>query len=94
MWLVIVFGFALFGLGYLLFFPGIYTDFSSVGLNNRITIASSLGASFALVAIAGLASSVLRSSLARAHAFSLALGLICGVNCLVVSGIGFFWGRG
>ncbi len=91
-WLV-VFGFVLFGLGYVLFFPGMGSDFSSVGLKNRIAIASSLGASFVLVAIAGLASSVLRSTLARARAFSVALGLICGVNCLVVSGIAFFWGE-
>ncbi|MGA7859461.1 MAG: hypothetical protein WCA11_16120 [Terracidiphilus sp.] len=92
LWLVVL-GFVLFGLGYLLFFPGMGSDFSSVGLNNRTTITSALGASFVLVAIAGLASSVLRSSLTRARAFSVALGLICGVNCLVVNGIAFYWGE-
>jgi hypothetical protein len=90
LWLVLL-GFVLFGLGYVLFFRDMNTDFSVAGLNNRITIASSLGASFVLVAIAGLASSVLRPDLARARAFSVLMGLICGLNCLAVSGIGYFW---
>lgn len=90
LWLVLL-GFVLFGLGYVLFFQDINTDFSIVGLDNRTTIASSLGASFVLVAIAGLSSSVLRLDLTRARAFSVLMGLICGLNCLVVSGFGYFW---
>ena len=65
--------------GHNLFFHEVDTNFSIVGLTNRITIASSLGAAFVLVAIVGLASSLLRSNLARALVFSLAIGAICGV---------------
>jgi len=90
LWLIIL-GFILFGLGFALFFPGIEVNFSTAGIANRVAIAAALGASCTLVAMVGLACSVLKSELARARAFSLAIGLICGMNSLVVSGIGFFW---
>ena len=89
-WLMVV-GFVLFGLGYALFFPGIRVNFASAGLANRIEIASALGASCVLVAIVGLVCSLPPSHQARNRTFSLAVALICAVNCLVVSGIGFFW---
>jgi hypothetical protein len=85
-------GFAVFGLGYALLFSDIGTDFSTAGLSNRTEIASALGASCTLVAVAGIACSVPRSQNARKKAFGLMIGLICGVNCLAVNGIGFFWG--
>jgi len=88
---LLVVGFVLFGLGYALFFPGIEVNFASAGLANRIEIASAPGASCVLVAIVGLACSLPPSHLARNRTFSLAVALICAVNCLVVSGIGFFW---
>jgi hypothetical protein len=84
-------GFVIFGLGFVLFFPNDYYDFSAVGSNSRIVIASALGASCVLVALAGLACSVLKSQVRRARAFSLSIGLICGLNSLAVSGIGYFW---
>ena len=84
-------GFVIFGLGFVLFFPNDYYDFSAVGSNSRMVIASALGASCVLVALAGLACSVLKSQVRRARAFSLAIGLICGLNSLAVSGIGYFW---
>jgi hypothetical protein len=34
---------------------------------------------------------VLKSQVRRARAFSLSIGLICGLNSLAVSGIGYFW---
>lgn len=90
LWLIVL-GFVLFGLGFALFFPGLEVDFSSAGLSNRVEIVSALGASCTLVAMVGLACSVLKSQSVRVRAFSLAIGLICGMNSLVVSGIGFFW---
>ena len=89
-WLIIV-GFGVFGLGYGLFLPGVETNFSTAGLANRVSIASALGAAIVQVAILGLACSLLKSKVARARMFALVLGIICGVNCLVVSGIAFFW---
>jgi hypothetical protein len=89
--LLTVLGFVLFGLGYMLFFLFVETDFSSAGLSNRITIASALGTSFVLVALVGLASSVLRPLRVQARAFSFGIALICSTNCLVMSGIGFYW---
>ena len=50
-----------FFLGYGLFFPGIDVNFSTTGLANRVSIASAPGATFAQVAIKGLACSALRS---------------------------------
>src|SRR6185503_2998850 len=47
----IAFGLVLFGLGYALFSPVPGTAFESAGLNNRITIASALGASCVIVGL-------------------------------------------
>ena len=88
-----VLGFALFGLGCALFFPDSAFNFSSAGIQNRTTIASALGAACILMAGAGLASSLIRSPAARVRTYSLAVGLICGANCMVVNGIGFYWAR-
>jgi hypothetical protein len=87
----IVLGFAVFGLGFVLFVGVPTLGFRTAGLDNRIAIASALGAAIVLVAMANLASSALKSPALRTRAFSLAIGLICGVNCLVVGGIAFFW---
>jgi len=92
LWLMIL-GFVLFGLGFALFFPSLDVDFSSVGTSNRIAIVSALGACCTLIAIVGLACSVLTTQRARARAFSLAIGVFCGMNSLVVSGIGSYWGK-
>jgi hypothetical protein len=90
LWLIVQ-GFAIFGLGYGLFFPGITVNFSTAGIANRVAIASAPGAAFILVAMAGLACSMLKSHVARARAFSFTIGAICLANCLIVSGIAFFW---
>jgi hypothetical protein len=90
MWLIAA-GFGVFALGYCLFLSNIYTDFSSIGMSNRVEIGSAPGAACVLVGIAGLLCSALRSDVARAHMFSFAMGIICGVNCLVVNGITSFW---
>ena len=89
-WLIVV-GFGLFALGYGLFLSSIDTNFSSPGLANRAVIGSATGAACVLVAIAGLMCSVFKSEVARARMFSFAIGIVCGVNCLVVSGITSFW---
>jgi hypothetical protein len=88
---LIVFGFVLFGLGCALFFPDNHFDFSSPGIQNRTAIASALGAACMLIAAAGLACSLIGSVTARVRAYSLAVGLICGTNCLAVNGIAFYW---
>jgi len=88
---LILVGFVIFGLGFALLFPSLDVDFCTPGLYNHMAIASAIGASFVTVAIASLACSFLKSKAARALAFSLMIGLISGVNSLVVSGITFFW---
>jgi hypothetical protein len=84
-------GFVLFGLGYGLFFRDPNTNFSTAGINNRVAIASALGAAFVAVAVVALACSLLRSGVARVRTFSIAMGLICGANCLAVNGIAHYW---
>ena len=88
---LIAFGFLIFFLGYAMFFSGLNFNFSSAGINNRVAIASAIGASCILVAIAALVSSLVKSAPTRAHVFSLAIALICAANSLVVSGLGFYW---
>jgi hypothetical protein len=90
LWLIVV-GFGLFALGYGLFLSSIDTNFSSPGLANRAAIGSALGAACVLVAIAGLMCSALKSDVARARVFAVAMGVTCGVNCLVVNGLASFW---
>ena len=88
---LIVLGFVLFGLGCALFFPDRSFDLSSAGIQNRTAIASALGAACVLIAGTSLACSLIRSATARVRAYSLMIGLTCGVNCLLVNGIGFYW---
>ena len=90
LWLIAL-GFGVFALGYGLFLGSIDTNFSTAGLANRVVIASAPSAAFVLVAIVGLACSMLKSQVARARMFAFAMGIICGVNCLAMSGIAFFW---
>ena len=90
LWLIVL-GFVLFGLGFVLFFASIRTNFSTAGLANRVEIASALGASCTLFAMAELACSVLNSQKMRIRIFAFTIGLICGINSLLVSGIAFFW---
>lgn len=87
----IVVGFVVFGLGFALFFSNSTTDFSSPGPENRIAIASALGASFMLVAFVGMACSILRSDSLRVRAFSILIAIICGANTLVLNGIAHSW---
>ncbi len=87
---LIVAGFVFFGLGYALFFTAI-PNFNSPGIDNRLAIASAPGAACVLVAIAGLACSVVKNSALRVRAFAIVIAAICGANSLVVSGVGFFW---
>ena len=84
-------GFVLFGLGYALFFASSDIDFSSPGLQNRVAIASALGASFVLVALFGMACSILKNDSLRVRVFCILVGMICGANSLVVSGIAHYW---
>lgn len=91
--LLIAAGFVLFGLGCALFFTDNTFNFSSAGIANRTAIASALGASCVLTAVIGLLSSLPRLERVRVRTFGVLLGLVCGINSLVVSGIGFYWAR-
>jgi hypothetical protein len=84
-------GFVLFGLGFAIFFPDLSSEFSTPDLSNRVVIASALGTACTLVGVMGLACSLFKPGTARARAFSLAIGVLCGAYSLVVSGIAFFW---
>lgn len=90
LWFIVV-GFVLFGLGFALFFADSDTAFTSQGIGNRVAIASAVGASFVLVAFVGMACSVLKNDSLRVRAFSILIGMICGVNSLAVSGIAHYW---
>ncbi len=84
-------GFALFGLGILLFVFVPDINFLTTGVDNRISIAAALGVPFVWVALVGLACSFLRKPVTRARTFSIAMGLICAMNSLAVSGIAHYW---
>ena len=87
---LIALSFILFGLGFLFFAHDLDSNFSDPGFSNRVTIAAALGPPFLWVALVALACSFVTSPIARLRIFSVVIGLICGVNCLVVSGIGHF----
>ena len=89
LWLILI-SFVVFALGYGLFLPVIDANFSSAGVANRVTMASALGAACVPVAIAGLICWLI-SPLLRHRVFSVVMGLICAVNCLVMCGIGHYW---
>ncbi|HEY2468435.1 MAG TPA: hypothetical protein VGI45_11460 [Terracidiphilus sp.] len=88
LWLLLM-GLVLFWLGFVLFFPSAASNFSTAGLDNRVAMASALGASCVLVAMAGLASLLLGSW--RKPAYCVLIGVVCGVECLIVNGLGWFW---
>ncbi len=89
---LIVSGFALYFLGVALFARDLNSNFSSAGLNNRIVIASSLGAAAVCVGVLSqIARALTRSEAARWRTFSILVGFICGLYCLVVNGIASFW---
>jgi hypothetical protein len=90
LWLIVI-GFVLFALGYALFFHSPFMEFNSQEYGNRVVIASALGAAFVLVAVAGLVCSIVKSGTLRVRAFSVAMGLICGVNSLAACGIAHYW---
>ena len=89
-WLLFAAGFGVFWLGAILFAWNAHADFSTAGIDNRITVASALGAACVEVAVVGLGCSMLRSEI-RTRTLAVGLGLVCGLNCLVTSGIGWFW---
>ena len=88
--LLAISGLLVFLLGYLLFFAAADKDFSVGGMDNRITIASAVGASFIEVAFCGIACCLSRP-VHRKRVFGIVVGLVCGVNCLVTAGIANFW---
>jgi hypothetical protein len=88
---LIALAFILFGLGFLLFAHDLNSNFSDPGLDNRVTIAAALGVPLLWVALTGLTCSFITGPVAPLRTFSVAIGLICGVNCLVVSGIAHYW---
>ncbi len=90
LWLIVI-GFVLFALGYALFFHSPFMEFNSQEYGNRVVIASALGAAFVLVAVAGLVCSIVKSGALRVRAFSIVIGLICGVNSLAACGIAHYW---
>jgi hypothetical protein len=88
--LLLASGFVVFELGFALFGISTESDFSRVGLNDRLQIASALGAACVEVAFVGLLCSLLKPAI-RMRVLSVIIGIICGVNCLASSGIAYFW---
>jgi hypothetical protein len=92
-WLAVV-GFLLFFVGIGLLVNRLDYNYSTAGSLNRVVIASALGTACILVAAAGLLCSVFTQDIVRARVLAIAIGVICGTNCLAVSGIAWFWQRG
>ena len=88
--LYFILGFILFCSGYGLFIMA-QDSFSTPGINNRVEIVSALGATLSEVALIELIVCCLRSKKAIRWVRSLALGTVCGLNCLVLYGIAYYW---
>jgi dolichyl-phosphate-mannose-protein mannosyltransferase len=89
LWLLAA-GCVVYGLGFGLFFANDRLDFTGAGLANRVTIASALGTSCILAAGVGFACSLLKPHVSTLM-YCGAIGAICGMNCLVMDGIGSYW---
>ena len=90
---IVLLGLLIFCLGFVLFFTssGQTLEFTTVGLDNRIAIASAPGAACVAVALAALVSSLVRSPVLRLRCFSVLVAFICAGSCLVVDGIASYW---
>lgn len=84
-------GFVLFFLGTLLLANQPSSDFATTGTDNRFSMAAAVGAACVLVALLGTASALVPNCAVRAKIFAGLVGLACGVNCLVLSGISHYW---
>ena len=84
-------GLVFFELGYAWFFLDPGSSFETAGLNNRVAIASAVGASCILVALLSLICSCIRSTVASTRFFTISIGLVVCLYCLVLNGIGSFW---
>jgi hypothetical protein len=89
--LLVVAGFGIFALGFALFFAAPFNPLSSAGIANRVAIAAAPGAACVSIGIVGALCGVLPSPVIRLRTFGVAVGLLCGLNSLVVNGIGFYW---
>ncbi len=88
---LVALGFALYALGIFLFARELNADFSSPGINNRITSASALGPAMVWIGLVGLICQLFRRESIRRRIFAIVVGLICGANCLAVNGIASYW---
>ena len=84
-------GIILFFLGYGLFINYLDYDFSAPGNANRVVIASALGVACVEVAACGFLTLLIKSNRTRRVVFGTAVAMICGANCLAMSGIGWCW---
>jgi hypothetical protein len=84
-------GFVLFWLGAGLFLNRLDIEFAITGTDNRVSMAAAIGAACVLVGLLCVAIGPLRGSGARTGVFAGLLGVVCGLNCLVLNGIAHYW---
>jgi hypothetical protein len=84
-------GFVLFWLGTGLFLPRVDIDFAITGTDNRVSMAAAIGAACVAVGLLYAATALVRPGSAHTKTFAALLGLVCGVNCLVLNGIAHYW---
>ena len=84
-------GFALFWLGAGLFLNRVDIEFAITGTDNRVSMAAAIGAACVVVGLLFAVIAPIKGSFARTRIFAGLMGLVCGINCLVVSGIAHYW---
>lgn len=88
--LLVAIGILLFFLGFAVFAFDLNSDFTPQDVNNRITMASALGAAFVLLGTIG-ALCRLVPPLVRSRVFACVVALACAGDSLIVSGCASFW---
>jgi hypothetical protein len=84
-------GLLVFGASYLPFVADPTLDLA-VGPNNRVAAAAAVGAAVSMTAIIGLVVPlVVRRPAVRGRALAIAIGLLCGAECLVTTNLAEFW---
>jgi hypothetical protein len=84
-------GALIFALGYSIFAPQRPQEFVNFGVDNRLTIAASLGTAFILVGLVGLICSLLRNAKVASLCFCGSVALIVSSGFAIIQGISSYW---
>jgi hypothetical protein len=84
-------GCAVFLLGYGLFAANLTMDFTTTGVDNRLSIASSLGAAMVMLGAFEAVTALIRPEKMQRYFFCAVLALVCASNAVVINALATWW---